>query len=59
MYMSTRILWHRLTGTQHHHRRSTVNRFIDLEAEVSEDEDEEEEEEEYGRGRQNPLLPIS
>ncbi|THH21383.1 hypothetical protein EW146_g130 [Bondarzewia mesenterica] len=31
------------------HKRSTVNRFLDVEAEVNEEEEEEEEEEEYGR----------
>ncbi|RDB17280.1 Transcription elongation factor SPT5 [Hypsizygus marmoreus] len=33
---------------KHHHRRSIANRFLDIEAEVSDEEDEEEEDEDYG-----------
>jgi hypothetical protein len=35
---------------QHRHRRNTVNRFLDVEAEVDTEEEEEEEEDEAGGG---------
>lgn len=39
-----------MTSTQHRHRRSAVNRFLDVEAEVDTEDEEEEEEDEAGGG---------
>lgn len=40
----------RINLLQHRHRRNTVNRFLDVEAEVDTEEEEEEEEDEAGGG---------